>query len=335
MVDEFFRQHRRRTLILNGVQVPSVDHDVCTRLSYTGNTQEGQPDVASQLAGAFQDKFVLPHVVLSGPAFTGDFGTVVTRTGNGQLDRLLSGSILNQSDLPVSRISPEAEALIDQHLRLKLEGSVKAKKLAAAEKKLTEVYASALDRAKALKDLQEEIDWDPGGDLITRLDLATTALSKGFCRCVSLDFSGSGWDSHANNDPPQNQGFQDLFTALNHLMTSLEAASGPTRNSLANETVVVVFSEMGRTPKLNGDNGKDHWEDTSVMLVGPSLNSNRTLGAFDEFQRSLPVDFASGDVSDKGQVMTSQNICAAILNLGGVDHREFLPGVAPFSAIVG
>ena len=32
--------------------------------------------------------------------------------------------------------------------------------------------------------------------------------------------------------------------------------------------MVVVVSEMSRTPVMNSDNGKDHWSYTSALLFG-------------------------------------------------------------------
>lgn len=43
----------------------------------------------------------------------------------------------------------------------------------------------------------------------------------------------------------------------------------PCYTGLLDETLVVVLSEMGRTPKLNADGGRDHWTNCySVMLSG-------------------------------------------------------------------
>ena len=49
----------------------------------------------------------------------------------------------------------------------------------------------------------------------------------------------------------------------------LDASPGVYAPTLAEETVVVVLSEMGRTPGINGTDGKDHWPWTSAM--GDSL----------------------------------------------------------------
>jgi hypothetical protein len=334
-VREFFRKHNRQTLVVNGILVPSLAHDICERLVLTGTTADASADVPAFIAGDNPDKFTLPHLVINGPSFSGDFGTAVTRIdSDADLDTFLSGGILDRSDTPITKLSPEAEAIIDKRLQLRVQGRIKEKILAERAQKLFETYDSALDRARALKDLQDEIQWDRGGDLAARVDLALQALGKGISRCVTI--ATGGWDTHDNNDAQQTGNFEELFAGLLRLVDGLEATPGITASTLAKETVVVLVSEMGRTPKLNGGAGKDHWPYTSAMLVGPGLNSNRTIGGFDVFFNGAALNFRDGDVVRRGgTVLSSNSFCASILNLAGIDHRRLMPGVATFPALLG
>jgi len=54
--------------------------------------------------------------------------------------------------------------------------------------------------------------------------------------------------------------------------------------------VVVMQSEMGRTPTYNQGNGKDHWSIGSIMFLGPGIKGNRVIGATDEKQFHVPLD---------------------------------------------
>jgi len=60
-------------------------------------------------------------------------------------------------------------------------------------------------------------------------------------------------------------------------------------------TLVAMFGEFGRTPKINANAGRDHWSNVfSVMLAGGGLKSGRVLGtstANGEDPRSRPVHF--------------------------------------------
>ncbi len=54
--------------------------------------------------------------------------------------------------------------------------------------------------------------------------------------------------------------------------------------------IVVVQSEMGRTPTYNQGNGKDHWSIGSAMFIGPGIRGNRVIGATDEKQFAVPLN---------------------------------------------
>jgi hypothetical protein len=42
--------------------------------------------------------------------------------------------------------------------------------------------------------------------------------------------------------------------------------------------IVIIQSEMGRTPWYNGTGGKDHWSITSMMAMGQGIRGNRVIG---------------------------------------------------------
>ena len=74
----------------------------------------------------------------------------------------------------------------------------------------------------------------------------------------------ANWDSHENvfgrlkNDlaPPADQAFATLITDLNN-------------RGLLGETLVIAMGEFGRTPKINGNAGRDHWPNCySIILAG-------------------------------------------------------------------
>jgi uncharacterized protein (DUF1501 family) len=82
--------------------------------------------------------------------------------------------------------------------------------------------------------------------------VAVDALSRGVSRCVTTSFlgvDGQGWDTHANNDALQTVLWDDLFAGLVGLMAQLETTPGTSAPTLAEETLVVVMSEMARTPE--------------------------------------------------------------------------------------
>jgi uncharacterized protein (DUF1501 family) len=78
---------------------------------------------------------------------------------------------------------------------------------------------------------------------------------------------------------------------------------------LLDETLVVVTSEMGRTPKINGNAGRDHWTFCyGSLLAGAGIRGGTVYGASDAhaaYVKDLPV--------------TPGDICSTIYECLGID----------------
>jgi len=52
---------------------------------------------------------------------------------------------------------------------------------------------------------------------------------------------------------------------------------------MLDETLVVMMGEMGRTPRINKDAGRDHWSQCqTVILAGGGIRRGAVVGASDE-----------------------------------------------------
>jgi len=335
-VRRFFELHNERSLILNGVMVPSVAHDACRRLVMTGSTADSGSDWPAILASAGAGTYPLPHLVLDGPSYPGRLGTMVTRTGGGgQLEDLLSGEILFDADTPVQPLDYRSEDLVDRYLERRAAAELLSAKH-PEQKRLLDAYDQALQRSLGLKALQDDVDWGAGTLFGQQIKVGVSALSLGISRCITMKFQENSWDTHTDNAPQQSENFRSLFNYLLVLMDTLAVNPGTSVGStLADETLVVVVSEMGRTPQLNSDLGRDHWPCTSMLLVGPGVASGRVIGEFDEFFYGAPVDPNTGDKDNGGILMTSANVGASLIQLADIDPEEFLPGVAPIPGLLG
>src|SRR5205807_9099449 len=81
------------------------------------------------------------------------------------------------------------------------------------------------------------------------------------------------------------------------------------QRNLLDETLIVVMSEMGRTPKINANGGRDHWTYCySVMLAGAGIKGGTVHGASDAhaaYVKDMPV--------------STSDICATIYHCLGID----------------
>jgi uncharacterized protein (DUF1501 family) len=332
-VDTFFERYGELALIMKGIQVPSVAHENCLRLVMTGSTSSERADWPSILGYAKAADFALPHLVIQGPAFPGYAGSAVTRTGSsGQFEGLLDGSIIDWSDLQTGRPNTRGESAMDEYLSRRL-AAVAETYSSESLRGRAAYYKVAQQRAEELKTLADVLNWSGGSSLAGQIDLAVDALSMGISRCTMLS-SGYGWDSHTDNDDIQSGNFQSLFSELIDLMDKLAAAPGTHAAKLIDETVVVVLSEMGRTPQLNADEGKDHWPYTSAMIVGPNVTGGRVVGAYDNYYYGRRINRETGEIDDDGHDLNVEEFGATLLLLAGADPNDFLTGVQGISGVV-
>jgi hypothetical protein len=106
-----------------------------------------------------------------------------------------------------------------------------------------------------------------------RLLLARRLVEAG-SRFVTLTYGG--WDMHGNIEggirsqvPPFDQGLAALIRDLD-------------RRGLLDSTLISICSEFGRSPKINGNAGRDHWPKVfSVVLAGGGIKRGTVYGSSD------------------------------------------------------
>ena len=320
-VRQFFETWGGQTAVLNGMEVRSITHERCRELVLTGQGPL-KDDWASVIAGNATSDLLLPHVILDGPAFTSQYTSGVVRVGDAdQLPELLSGSALLSSDLDVVPLTANAEAKADAFV---------ARRAAAAGGSFGQAYNEALDRIQLLRETSA-LDLavaDAGCERHIANDcaLAFDLFSRGLSRCSMLRYRGwcaEGWDTHQGLEL-QSRNFEDLFAYLNSALADLAGRTSHTGNPLADEVTIVVFSEMGREPRLNAWEGRDHWTFTSAMLIGSGINGGRTVGSLDESGQGLPIDLSSGDLYTNGTPVVPEHLGATLMELADIDPRPFI-----------
>ncbi len=104
----------------------------------------------------------------------------------------------------------------------------------------------------------------------TRFVLARRLIQAG-SRCVS--FSWGGWDTHGDNFNAMRRMLPPLDVALSALIDDLDA------HGLLDSTIIMMSGEFGRTPRVNGGAGRDHWPRASFFfLAGGGLRHGQMIG---------------------------------------------------------
>lgn len=128
----------------------------------------------------------------------------------------------------------------------------------------------AFDINKEDAKLRDEYGRNPAGQ---RMLLARRLVEAGV-RFVSLTYGG--WDMHANIKP----GMQGQLPAFDQAFAAL--IRDLDNRGLLKSTLVMVSSEFGRTPKINGSAGRDHWPKVfSVVLAGGGIKQGIVYGTSD------------------------------------------------------
>ena len=124
-----------------------------------------------------------------------------------------------------------------------------------------------------------------------------------------LTVSYGGWDMHDNIK----NGFEKQAPEFDQALAAL--LSDLSDRGLLDETIVVVTSEFGRTPKINNTAGRDHWPRVfSTLIAGGGIKNGQIYGKSDSL---------GGEV-DENPVAPS-DLSATIFSLLGIDpEKQFM-----------
>jgi hypothetical protein len=111
------------------------------------------------------------------------------------------------------------------------------------------------------------------------------------------------WDTHWNNFPHlRNRLVPPTDQALSALLDDLAA------RGMLDDTLVICMGEFGRTPRINGMAGRDHWPlAQSILLAGAGVPAGSVYGTTDR-HASQPADLP----------VTPPDLAATFLHLLGV-----------------
>ena len=166
--------------------------------------------------------------------------------------------------------------------------------------------------SKALQRVTQYIPkTSPKERLAQQAEIALASFKAGVC--VSANLSIGQFDSHQNNDVDQMKLIPELLAGIAYVIRRAEALK------IRDQLVIVIQSEMGRTPNYNKGNGKDHWSIGSIMFLGPGIKGNRVIGATDDKQFGVNLNPATLTLDkDKGIKVRPEHIHEALREYAGI-----------------
>jgi hypothetical protein len=121
-----------------------------------------------------------------------------------------------------------------------------------------------------------------------------------------VTLSVGGWDTHGDNFKTLRRQLPQVDSAMAALVEDLPA------RGLSDDVAVVMWGEFGRTPKVNGGAGRDHWPQVmSVLVAGGGLRMGQVIGATDG-RAERAVD----------RPLRTENVHATLYHVLGIDTTQ-------------
>jgi uncharacterized protein (DUF1501 family) len=129
------------------------------------------------------------------------------------------------------------------------------------------------------RETQRWYDMRRSSNLLGRQMLLARRLCEAGCGFVTV--SDCGWDMHANeNSPKFMAGMYPLGGQVDHAVSAF--VEDLHERGLEDKILLVVTGEMGRTPRLNRNGGRDHYgELTPLVFAGGGLKMGQVIGQSD------------------------------------------------------
>lgn len=325
----FFDRWADRTAVINGLWVGSLSHWQAMLQVLTGTPDDASPDVAAIAGATLGSDRPLALVDLGGQSRFGPYAPMCARSGVraqfiGLLDPRFRMTKADGSPRPDFVPTKDERDLIASWLQQREQEARLVRGDQPGYVQVLDERWSALDRAERLRntpDVALSLPFGRRESLASQVPFTVDLLQSGLCHAVFLA-TGLPWDTHADATR-QHLYWQTTFFGLDLLATRLEEAG------LLEDTLVIVVTEIGRTPHRNLQNGTDHWTFTGALAFGAGVDGMRQIGGTDDRVVGLPTDPETGRVDDRYGPITYGSFAAGVLAGVGIDPGPFLPGVSP------
>lgn len=314
--EAFFKKYGSELLVLHGLDYSVNNHDPCARYMATGKLDSlAYPTFAALVAACRGAKYPLAFLTFGNYSATGNIVPMARIPYLQSLNLIANADGVGGNDRAPYHDSFVTDR-IEKALAQKAEADGISARLPRTERGQSMLYAAQLS-SKALKRVTPFVPkTTPKERLSQQADIALAGFKGGVC--VSANISIGQFDSHNNNDPDQMKLIPELLAGIDYLLKRSEELK------IREQIVVVMQSEMGRTPNYNNGNGKDHWSIGSAMFLGRGIKGNRVIGATDDKQFLVPLDPKTLKTDPKAGIrVRPEHVHAALRSLAGIEGHAF------------
>jgi uncharacterized protein (DUF1501 family) len=289
-------QQMHNLSIVRSMSTREADHGRGRYYMHTGYVPNPNVDhpsygsvVAHELSDQRPDLEIPPFVAVGGgsvgPGFLGMSWAPFVVDSNGDVKNLKMGLDQDRLMRRMATLSLVEKGFINQK-----RGSAATDHAKVLDKTLSLMTS---DQMKAFKVRQEpqSVQERYGTNNFGRGCLMARRLVEAGVPFVEVDLGG--WDNHSNVfETLQDNKLPTLDRAMSALMEDLE------QRSMLQDTAVIWMGEFGRTPRINGNTGRDHWARAwSVVMGGAGMKGGITIGATNEDGTQVETEpYSSQDV---------------------------------------
>ncbi|QDU30185.1 hypothetical protein ETAA8_53040 [Anatilimnocola aggregata] len=323
--EDFYKEFGDQLLVLNGLDYSVNNHSPGARYMATGKLDSmAYPTFAALVAACQGPNCPISYLTFGNYSATGNLVAMSRVPYLPSLQKLANADAIEGNERSPYHDSFALDR-IEQALQEQHASAATQPRLPRLERAENMLYAAQVN-SKALQRVTPHIPKSiPKERLSQQAEIALASFKAGVC--VSANLTIGQFDSHANNDPDQMKLIPEFLAGIAYLIRRAEELQ------IRDQLVVIVQSEMGRTPTYNKGNGKDHWSIGSIMFLGRGIKGNRVIGATDEKQFQVPIDPQSlACDTEKGLRVRPEHIHHALREFAGIaDHafsKKFPLGVA-------
>ena len=327
--EELFEKHHDKMLVINGVDAQTNSHTAGVVHNWSGRIAEGYPTLTAVFASQLASDLPISYISFGGYAETGRL-TRYTRLDNPDLLRNIAyprGEYVTEEAWRA--IEARREAQVEEWL-------ADSGGLLPAEEWNLDLYRSSVGSTENLKVFADVIPPEdklrqPGSimlgthsyysELGRQAQLAILAFKTGVA--VAADLFLGFFDTHAQNDPGQRWLLGELAGAVDFLWDYAE------QHGVANDLIVVIGSDFGRTNHYNSDDGKDHWPFGSYIVMEKNQPwTNRVVGETDDLHFAHRINPRTLERDDtNGTIIYPKHVHKALRRYLGIENT---PGAQRF-----
>lgn len=307
--------------VVNGIQVRTVNHDTGQKQFFhlKTNIADMMPTALDVIASHRADQPLgvaylnMSSRIMHSPAYFGTADEFYYGKGN----------VFDQ----VERATPQELATLAGALRRQA-GDLGSRAAGWREAEQTQVYlrevADFFERVATVPPLvtSQRSDDYVAQSMSEALERTLWLLENDLCCGVVLDLGVLGWDTHVQNEMKQAEMNGYFVKFFDDYLSDLRARKNR-HGLLADNTVTVVGSELGRFPRQNEMLGKDHLPQTSFLITGPGIRKGASFGATGRRMEGLEVSYLDGKIAAAGRVPVLDDIGATLLRHAGLEPDRY------------